>query len=132
YLPVVELRTFRTKETDSREKVFLGNLFDHRVLTRLVIDDFGFADAGRTGWGTEPYEHRAAALDSFCLPAVAVGIDEDLIVRSHDEPHPSGLALIAVLSDGCNVDVASILKRGQIAGWGRCASYDGDARCDYD
>jgi len=72
---------------------------------------YRFIGAGSLNWGERP----DPSLDSFCFPGVAIGVDQDLIVRSHDEPHPSGSALIPVLSYGCDVDVASVPKRGQIA-----------------
>jgi len=98
-----------------REKILLGNLLNHFILDRLVVNELPFANERRAGARTDPHDHGAAALDSSSLPALWARVDQDLVPEVSDEPHGYRPALISVFPDRGKIDVARGAQRFDVA-----------------
>ena len=119
----VEFGAGRPEESDFCQEILIRDLFDHHVLLRGVLDNLGLANERAPGLRSDPDQHRTASSDPLRFPTVGIGVDENLLVAG-DKPDRSGFTLVAVLSDGCDVQVGRLRECLSVA---RCHIGVGDA-----
>ena len=103
-----------TRKSDPREQILARHVgFDLRCRGR-ISRDFRRTDKRRTGAAPNPDDGRAATPDTFRLPALRTGLNQQAVVLV-DEPDRNRVALIAVFADGRDIDELGVLPRRDIA-----------------